>query len=119
VVIPLDERIEARLLLEHIRRGGLRRVLLEREMHPFVPSVLLRVPRLDALDARFFVGQVDHTESHAEFRSVRMKKVVDSQSEMEQMPGGDSRRVRHIVGRSLSRDPQSSGTEFELMRRRW
>ena len=51
VVVPLDEGIEARLLLEQIGRRRLSGLLLEREMHALVPTVLLRVAGLDAFDA--------------------------------------------------------------------
>lgn len=46
----VDERIEARLLQEHIRRGGLDRFVLQRQVHPLVPAVLLRMARFDPLD---------------------------------------------------------------------
>jgi len=36
-----DEDIEARLLLQHIRRGGLGGLRLQRPMHALVPAVLL------------------------------------------------------------------------------
>src|SRR5439155_1453803 len=51
LVVALDEGIEARLLLEHVRLGRPRRLSLQREMHPLVPAVLLGLARLDALDA--------------------------------------------------------------------
>ena len=38
----VDEGVEARLLLQDVRRGRLGRFLLQREMHPLVPAVLLR-----------------------------------------------------------------------------
>jgi hypothetical protein len=38
------------LLLEHVRGGRLRGFALRREMHPFMPSVLLRVPGHDPFD---------------------------------------------------------------------
>ena len=49
LVIAFDERIEARLLLQHIRGCRLGRFLLERQMHPLMPSILLRVAGLKAL----------------------------------------------------------------------
>ena len=49
----VDERIEARLLLEHVRRGGFRRLPLQRQVHPLVPAVLLRMARLDPLDLEY------------------------------------------------------------------
>jgi hypothetical protein len=38
-----DEGVEAGLLLEHVRRGGLRRFAFEREMHAFMTAVVLRM----------------------------------------------------------------------------
>ena len=43
-----DEVVEARLLLQDIRGGWLRRFRLQRQMHAFVPPVLLRMARFDA-----------------------------------------------------------------------
>jgi hypothetical protein len=37
--------VEAGLLLEHVRRGGLRRFAFEREMHAFMTAVVLRMAR--------------------------------------------------------------------------
>jgi hypothetical protein len=51
VVEVLDEVIELRLLLEEVLRRWLGGFLLERQMHPFVAAVLLRVAGFDALDA--------------------------------------------------------------------
>ena len=45
LVVALDEGIEARLLLEHVRGGGFGRLLLQRQMHPLVPAVLLGMAR--------------------------------------------------------------------------
>jgi hypothetical protein len=45
VIEPIDEGIEARLLPQDIGRGRLGRLLLQREMHPLVSSVLLRMAR--------------------------------------------------------------------------
>lgn len=42
-VVLVDERIEPRLLLQHVRRR-LRRFLLQREVHPLVPAVLAVSP---------------------------------------------------------------------------
>ena len=39
------------LLLEEVLGGGLGRILLEREMHALMASVLLRMTGLDALEA--------------------------------------------------------------------
>ena len=50
MVIALDERIEPGLLLEHIGGGGLSGFGLQGEMHAFVPTILLRMTGLDALD---------------------------------------------------------------------
>ena len=50
VVIARDEGIEAGLLLQEVGRGGLDRFAFERQVHAFVPPVLLRVPRLDPLE---------------------------------------------------------------------
>ena len=43
-----DEVIELRLLLQDIGGGRPRRLLLEREMHPFMAAVLLGVARANA-----------------------------------------------------------------------
>jgi hypothetical protein len=48
--VARDEGLESVLLLQHVRGGRLRRLALQREMHPLVPAVLLGVPRRDALD---------------------------------------------------------------------
>src|SRR5947209_1794661 len=50
VVVLLDERIEARLLLQDVRPGRLGRFLFQRQMHALVPAVLLRMPGCDAFD---------------------------------------------------------------------
>ena len=47
LVVALDKRIEARLLLQHIGGRRLGRFLLERQMHPLVPPILLRVAGLN------------------------------------------------------------------------
>jgi len=44
------EGIKAGLLLQHVGRRGLGGLFLQREMHPFVPAILLRMPRFDAFD---------------------------------------------------------------------
>jgi hypothetical protein len=49
-VVLRDERVEARLLLEHVGRRGLGRLAFERQVHALVTPVLLRLARLDALD---------------------------------------------------------------------
>ncbi len=46
----VDERIEARLLLQDVGRGGFGRFLLQRQMHPLVPAVLLGMAGLAPLD---------------------------------------------------------------------
>jgi hypothetical protein len=51
VVLAL-ERIESLLLLAQVGPGRLRGGGLERAVHPFVPSVLLRTARLDALQVK-------------------------------------------------------------------
>ncbi len=51
LVEPLEEIIEAGLLLQEVGRGGLGRFGLQRQMHPLVPAVLLGMPGLDAFDA--------------------------------------------------------------------
>ena len=43
LVAARDERVEARLSLQHIRRCGVRRLFLQRQVHPLVSPVLLRV----------------------------------------------------------------------------
>src|SRR5262245_47152744 len=50
MVITLDEGIEPGLLLEHVGGGGLGGFRLECEMHAFVPTMLLGMTGLDALD---------------------------------------------------------------------
>lgn len=50
LVVTRDEGIEARLLPEHVRLGGLRRLPFQREVHALVPAVLLGLARRDALD---------------------------------------------------------------------
>jgi len=49
-VVLLDERIEARLLLQDIGGGGLGRFLLQRQVHALVPAVLLGMPGFRPLD---------------------------------------------------------------------
>jgi hypothetical protein len=44
VIESVDERIEPRLLPQRVRRGGLGRILLERQMHPLVLAILLGMP---------------------------------------------------------------------------
>ena len=50
LVVAVDEGVEARLLLQDVGRGRLGGFLLQREMHPLVPPVLLGMPGLDALE---------------------------------------------------------------------
>src|SRR5215217_1972010 len=50
VVVALDEVIEFGLLLQEVFAGGLGSLELQRQMHAFMPAVLLWVARLDALD---------------------------------------------------------------------
>lgn len=50
VAIVGDEGAEACLLLEDVGGRGLGRVPLEREMHPLMATILLRLPRLNALE---------------------------------------------------------------------
>ena len=50
LVVAGDEGIKAGLLLQPVGRRGLRGLFLQREMHPFVPAILLRMPRFDAFD---------------------------------------------------------------------
>ena len=51
LVILLDEGVEARLLLQStFAAAGLVASCLQREMHPLMPAVLLRMAGLDALD---------------------------------------------------------------------
>ena len=44
VVVLVDKGIEAGLLLEDIGGGGFGRFLFERQMHPLMSAVLLRLP---------------------------------------------------------------------------
>ncbi len=50
LVVAGHEGVEAGLLLQDIRRGGLGRLRLQRAMHALVPAVLLRMAGLDPLD---------------------------------------------------------------------
>jgi hypothetical protein len=45
-----EEGIETVLLLEAVKARRAGRLLFEREMHALMPSVLLRMTRLDAFD---------------------------------------------------------------------
>ena len=47
----LDEGVEAGLLLKAVHTGRTRCFLLQRKVHALVAAILLRVTRLDALDA--------------------------------------------------------------------
>jgi hypothetical protein len=49
-VEALDERVEACLLLQDVRRGRLGGFLLQREMHALVATVILRVSGFAPLD---------------------------------------------------------------------
>ncbi len=44
-VVAIDEGIEARLLLQDVGGGRLGRFLLQRQVHPLVPAVLLGMAR--------------------------------------------------------------------------
>jgi hypothetical protein len=50
LIVLLDERVEARLLLQDVRRGRLGRFLFQRQMHPLVATVILRVSGFAPLD---------------------------------------------------------------------
>ena len=50
VVVNADELVEAFLLLQEVERSGLRRFMLQCQMHAFMSPVLLGVTRLDTLD---------------------------------------------------------------------
>ena len=50
IVVNLDERIEAFLLLQIVEGCWLGGLVLQGEMHAFMAPVLLRVARLDPLD---------------------------------------------------------------------
>jgi len=49
-VVPLEEGVEPGLLLKHVGGGGLGGFGLQGEVHAFVPTVLLRMAGLDALE---------------------------------------------------------------------
>src|SRR6266545_2771165 len=49
-VVLVDEGVEARLLLEDVRRGGFGRFFLQRQVHPLVAAVLLWMARFGPLD---------------------------------------------------------------------
>jgi len=51
MVEAVHKGIEARLLLQDVRRGGAGRFRFEGEVHPLVPAVLLGMSRRDALEA--------------------------------------------------------------------
>src|SRR3954470_9067140 len=51
VIELLHERIEARLLLEDVRARRARRLVLEREVQPLMPAVLLGMARCNPLEA--------------------------------------------------------------------
>lgn len=51
MVVALHERIESSLLLKKVFGGRFGSLLLQREVHALVPTVLLGVPGFDALDA--------------------------------------------------------------------
>ena len=50
VVVAREECIEGCLLLPEIRRGRFGCLAFERQVHPLVASVLLRMPRLDPFE---------------------------------------------------------------------
>lgn len=50
-VVALDEAIELRLLLQEVLGRTLRDLLLRRQVHALVPTVLLRMAQLNAFDA--------------------------------------------------------------------
>src|SRR5262252_2866549 len=51
VVVRLDEGVEARLLLQHIRARRFGRLALERQMHAFMATVLLGMAGGNSLEA--------------------------------------------------------------------
>ena len=50
VIEPIDEGIEARLLLQRVGCGGFGRFDFQREVHALMPAVLLRMAGANALD---------------------------------------------------------------------
>ena len=68
VVVNPDEGIEALLLLQKVKRGGLGRLLLERQMHALMAAVLLGMAWLDALQADAQSQPPDREPSEAEER---------------------------------------------------
>jgi hypothetical protein len=50
MVVLLLKRIDARLLLEQVGRGGLGGLLFQSQVHPLVAAILLWVARINALD---------------------------------------------------------------------
>jgi hypothetical protein len=51
VVVALHEGIEARLLLQHVRRCRVRGFRFERQVQSLMPAVLLRMPRRNPFEA--------------------------------------------------------------------
>ena len=61
VVVALDERVESRLLLQHVGRRRLRRFGLQRQVHPLVAAVLFGMP--GAIRSRPMPSRSHHTAS--------------------------------------------------------
>jgi len=61
LIEALDEAIEASLLLQEVLRCRARGLLLQRQVHALVPTVLLGIAWLDALD-RDTQSQPPHRE---------------------------------------------------------
>lgn len=61
IVVLLDKVIELRLLLQEVLAWRLGRFLLQREMHAFMPAILLRLSRLDTFKGGLAASH--HTES--------------------------------------------------------
>src|SRR5262245_37941533 len=53
------------------------------------------------------VCKVEDAESKPQFRSVRLKQIVDTDAEIEQMAWRNPRRVVDIIGRAFGRNPDA------------
>ena len=73
LAVPPDKGVEARLLLQDVRRGRLGRFLFERQLHPLVATVLLGMAGFDPLDLNPQAEPPDRQLAHAVQRVGRGK----------------------------------------------